>query len=498
MPISSNARSKADKAALTALLDALPQPVREADINVRYLKDEVVFTLEDGNAALSRDEYQAWADMGYPWDHAGPVLFDAAPPVPEPDVTPEPTPEPEFRPQPKPSAARKGKAKPPAPPAPSKGRARPVEDADPAFDELAAQALDIDEEERRGSIEGNAARLKRGELMLRLSGLSKAAGRPLKAVLRGLNQSAAALAADHGVDYKEITESEASTTRKVVERFGSSGSFRMVNAVNPVTGNPLVADDGRPPQKDLTEVAVNKLYAAAEYVSPDMAEKDLDAILSFLHRHSEKVVKKAKSVAKANDVPFLSMVMDIDKLRVVSKSPITGDEIKVEADEQTALAALKEMAGEPQKEDVATLKMARGWYEGTWKRLKGLFDAACATYAPQLVNETTGSVSNVFVLESTLTQFFDPIEDEGVQRVLGALVSMGHLSEAQANAFVNEFAVDDETGEWSRTVSSIVAEAAGDAHALDDEAAEDEDPFALEDLDDADLPDEEDEPDDDF
>jgi len=494
MPISSNARSAADKKSFKALLAALPKDAKSGEIDIKYTRDGIRVTVEGEARDLSRDEYEGWEGAGFPWQN-GP----ASPDFSKPEAA-EPLP---FNPQPKPSSKKKAAAKEPAPepkPKPQKTRKHvEPEQADSIFEELAAQAIDISNEEHKGSINSNAARLRRGELMLRLAGVSKAAKIPMKTVLRDVNADAAALAANSGVTYAEITEQEASTTRKVVERFGSSGTFRLVNAVNPVTGDPLVGDNGKPLVRDLTEVAVNKLYTAADYVDESTDEAALDQLLSFLLRHGEKVVKAAKRVAKRNDIGIYSVIKDVDALRVTSNSPLTGKEVKIEADEATILGALREMAGEPEKEDIATIRTSRAWYEGTWRRVKGMVDAVAGAFIPQVVNETTGQTSNVFVLERTLTQLFDPIEDDNVHRLLGALVASGDLTDAQADEFINNFAVDTETGEWARTTSSITAKDEEDADLEDDGDGED----VLDGIDDIDLPegteeDDDSEEDDDF
>lgn len=483
MPISSNARSTADKKSFKALLAALPADVKAGDIDIKYTKDGIRVTADDIALDLTRTEYDNWQAAGFPWlIDKGPAAPSFSAPTPAPAPSPEPKP---FNPQPKP-ASRKKAAKPAPEPKPKKERKHvEPEQAAPVFEELAAQAIDISNEEHKGSINSNAARLRRGELMIRLAGVAKAAKMPMKTVLRDVNADAAAMAANSGVTYSEITEQEASTTRKVVERFGSSGEFRLVDAINPITGEPLVGDDGQPLRRDLTEVAVNKLYAAADYVDDTTEEAALDTILSFLLRNTEKVVKAAKRVAKRNDTSLHAVISDVNRVRSTSVSPLTGKEVEVEADESTLLNVLREMAGEPEKEDIASLRTSRSWYEGTWLRIKGMVDAVAGAFIPQVVNESTGQTSNVFVLERTLTQLFDPIEDENVHRLLGALVASGDLTEGQANEFINSFAFDAETGEWSRTVSGITAGDADDAD-LDDD---DDDDDLLDGIDDIDVPD---------
>ncbi|MFW6031589.1 MAG: hypothetical protein ACOC9T_03270, partial [Myxococcota bacterium] len=421
---------------------------------------------DDDPIRFSRPDFQHWADEGFPWSDGKPVMpgeededeAEADEPAEEEAApTPEPAPEP---------AAPKRERK-----------AAPI--GDDVLDDLAVSAFEIEEDERAGNHGRNAARYKRGELMIRLREISQATKRSLKDLLADLNHRTLALASEHSIaGFSVISETEASDMRKVVSAFGSSGEFRHVYGVNPGTGAPLVADDGKPMPVPLTEVAPNKLLPLVKYVDDDT---DIDPLVSFAHSTTEKVVKKANSVAKRLDRPITAIINDITKLRTRKPSPLGPDvgEIEVPPEEKDVLNHLREMVGEQPQEDVATLRTSRGWYEDTWLEIKETVSAICRRFAPTAISETTNEVSNVFILERILTAFYHPREDDGVQRLLGVLVAAEEISKEQADEWVNTMVRDDETGEWHRIGEAINADdaevAAGETGDDDEEGVFDDD-----------------------
>lgn len=486
MPIAYEATNAADRKAGKAIVLALGKALGSDHVGITFAPDAVTIASEDLgiDTTLTRDEFDNWKATRFAWDN-GPVLTvpnpaeEAAPPAEERPI----------RPQPKPSRKSKAKGdkteavlkkvkapKPKAEPKPKAPRKPKVEDASDLVADLAAQALDIAAEEASGEHGRNAARFKRGELMLRLTGISQAAKVPAKKLLKLMNERTITLASASSIpDFHPITEQEASTTRRVVQAFGSSGEFNLLDAVDPATGNPLLNDAGEPYQVPLTEVAMNKLYPLVEYAE----EGHLDTLLSFAYRNSEKVVKAAKRVAKSLEKPIMTVIEDTNKMRVTKPSPL-GEEvgaIEVPPDEKEIVRALREMMGEAPEPDIASLKTSRAWYEGTWNPLKSFVSSVARAFIPEVVNESSGEVSNVFILERILTQLFHPLADgdKGAQRILGALVEAGDLTEGQAHDFVDSFAFDPESERWERIVSGVVP---SDAAILDNEdESDDEDDF---------------------
>jgi hypothetical protein len=453
MPIKSNAKLAADKKAAKAFITALADKVGGDPVELSFGDGEVNITVDGVLTTMSRTSFDNWLGEGAHWNGNGPAS------------TPRP-----ILAQPKPGT-RKTKTTPPAPkrapepeaPAPTpkpKAKAqRKTADADDVIDSIVAEAFTIAQEERRG------------ELMVRIQGISEASKVPVKKLLSMVNERSISLASQHSVpDFTPITEQEATTTRRVVQAFGSSGDFRYVDAIDPATGAPLVNDSGEPLSMPITEVAMNKLYPLVEYAD----EGSLDSLLSFAHRNTEKVVKAAKRVAKSLERPFMAVVDDVNALRTKKASPLGPEvgEVQVPPDEIDIISHLKGMIGEAPESDVVSLKTSRAWYDGTFVPLKELFSAIARSFMPDLVNQTTGQVSNVFVLERILTQFYNPFTDEGVQRVLGALVASGDLTESHAHEFVDSFAMNAENNNWERVVSGVVPE---DSSALDDDGDLDDD-----------------------
>lgn len=459
MPITTNAKAKPDVALAKDLVKALKGQVGDDIVDVKFFKTLVRLTVNDDDPIrLSRSDFMFWAEAGYPWENDAPVLSEE-PPEPEGDDDFDDPPEQAEAPEPvKPEPAEAA----PAAPQPKKERkAAPI--GDDVLEDLANSAFLIEEHERGGKQGRNEARFQRGELMIRLRDISQASKRPMKELLSELNTRTLALASENAITgFATITESEASDTRRVVSAFGGSGEFQHVFGVNPGTGQPMVADDGRPIRIPLTQVALNKLVPLAEYVDD---EADPDRLVSFAHSTTEKVVKKAKSVAKKLDRPMLSVINDITKLRVRMPSPLGPDvgEIEVPPDEKETVNALREMVGEKPQEDIATLRTSRGWYEGTWLEIKETVSAICRRFNPSAVAETTNEVSNVYILERILTAYYHPQDDDGVQRLLGMLVASEEIAEAQANEWINTMARDPETGEWERAAEAVTAEDADTA-----------------------------------
>lgn len=510
MPITTDAKTPEDKALAKAMIMRLAGRLADEEVAVKFLKTKVKVEMPDSLADMSRAQFDRWAEAEFPWNDSGPKL-----------VAPKEEADDNFRPQPKQAGAKKGKGRkaPPkrtstpdealdAPAPPPRKRAEPkaTEPSSDLLNDLIDEAFEIEEEARSGSVGRNAARFKRGELMIRLQGISQASKTPVKKLLTYLNEGTLARASENSIaGFEIITEQEATTVRRVVSAFGSSGEFRHVAGVDPATGAPMTGDDGKPILLPLTEVAVNKLYPLAEYAD----EVEPDTLLSFAHATTEKVVKKTKNVAKRLERPIQDVISDVVKMRVKKMSPLgeAVGEIEAPADEATVLASLREVAGEAPEPDIATLKTSRAWYDGTWIPLKRLVDAIAQAFMPDRVNEATGQTSNVYILERILTAFYHPAEDAGVQRVLGALVAAEDITEEQANAFIDGFR-ETEDG-WER-VNPVEAEDV--VSVLDDEPepveVDDSDEADDDDFDDFDLdtppapeqdePDEDDEDDDDF
>lgn len=452
MPITTNAKSPSDKRAFKAIVTALNSTIGDDELNVVFEKGSVAFGIEGSEPTVLPDaDFHRWSTAGYPWD-GGPIMPAESAPI---------------RPQPKPGAKRKpGAAK--AAPVEKITERRKAPSVDPLLDNLVTEAFEIDQEERSGDQGRNVARFRRGELMIRLDGIAKASKRTAKELLGAVNQGLVSLASRHNVlDLDPITEQEATTTRRVVEAFGSSGEFKHVYGINPVTGDPLVNDAGDRFELPVTSVALNKLYPLVEYAK----EGHADELLSFAHRHTEKVVKATKTVAKRTGAPFLKVARDVSALRVKKPNPLGADlgEVKAPPAEKEVLNALREMMGEAPEPDIATLKTSRAWYESTWLPIRALVDAIARRYMPDTLSAASNGVSNVFILERTLTQFYNPAEDEGVHRILGALVTAGDLSEANAHAFVDTHAFNPESGEWEATASGIARQVEADAAGLPDD-----------------------------
>lgn len=358
-------------------------------------------------------------------------------------------------------------ALPPQASEPRAARVRVVADTnadDRILDALADSAFEVGVNERRGELDKNSARFERGELMARLLGLAQAERVPFKRLLSDLNERLAQRAAENALaDFQLITEQEATTTRRVVEAFGSSREFRLVNAVNPNTGEPLVDDSGQPPLTSIREVPLNKLYALVDYAD----EKDQDQLLSFAYRHSERVVKKVRSIAKREGKPVTQLMKQLDRKRKPASHPVTGQAIAVQLTEKDMLEELRKLAGEAPPVEVKSIKTDAAWYDTFWVPLKALFDEVMRQARP---DEFAGGVSNVFVLERTLGQFFNVNDDAGRQQALRALVEAEDITPEQARELHARLAFNPGVSRWEvdAPLDEVARDPAAEGEADDD------------------------------
>lgn len=460
MAIKHNAQEANDKADLKALRKAWGAKfIKDHDIEIDFAKGHVTLVIPELGIdhRTTRKRWGEWVADGFPGENGE---------VPLPPLTPA------ARKQ----AARQARAEAPAEPvrgAVAAVEARPkaaplVEPSEDFLGDLAHRTLEVALAEREGDHGKNAARFRRGELMLELAGVAKASGVKIKDALIDLNERTLELAENNAIiGYEPINEQEASRTRKVVQAFGSSGEFRLVNAISRVTGEPVVLDDGQPPLMSLTDVALNKLVPLTE-----LAEEDPDEVLSFAYRHNEKVVGKAKSVAKQTGEPLIKIIRKLDRARVKAPHPVTGELIEVQPEGREAIDFLGALVGEEPTPDVVSIKTSRGFYEAFFEPLKQLMSAVASRYNPSLVaQDSEGQVSNVLVLEHTIAQYFNVHEDAGVKSALGAMVRAETISQRQAEEFLDTTAYDPDSGEWLQVRD--VAEA---ADALDDYGDWEDDP----------------------
>lgn len=382
-------------------------------------------------------------------------------------------PKPNAKAKAKPKAAPKPKAEPKAKPkAEPKAKAAPPTPSDNYITELAADAIEIAMAESAGERGRNHARFQRGALMLRLEQMARVTKESRKEMLARVNARSLELAERHALlNYEPISDQEASMTKRVVERFGNSGEYPLVNAISRLTGQPVVNDAGETLTVNITDVAINKLYALA-----DIDALEVEAAVSFAFRHTEQVVKKAKAVARRNNEPLADILAKVDAARVKVPHPATGDTIDVQPEGKEALEVLAALAGEAPAPDVVSIKTSRAFYDGFFVPLKKLMTAVVKRYKPEVVAASgDGMVSNVFVLETTLAQYFNIYEDEGVSAALGALVRAEVLSLGQASDFLGTHAYDATTDEWRAVADTAEAVEIMDELDDDDDDGDDDD-----------------------
>lgn len=353
-----------------------------------------------------------------------------------------------------------------------------------AFHDLVRDSFEVLRQEHAGEIGRNVARLRKGQIMTvverfkerakaeELEGLTTT-----KEILGALNSGLIAFANSHGIvdRFNRITENEATITRMVFERFtgqdGINARFRLLDAVDEATGRPLLNDAGEPIEVPISEVAVNNLYPLAEYAT----DLNRDKLASFAQRFSEKVVKGAKKLSKDRDIPILDVVEDINSLRRTVVSPVTEDEVAIQADEGSALSWIREQRGEEPPSEIINITTTRDWYESEYVPLKAIATQLYLTFGLPL--NDSGEISNVKLLERIIGQYFS-VHEYGPQRLIAAFVDAEDITTAKAERFLTRWRWDAERGEMvEQEVSEEEAQALVDAVATGDTPAEPEEEF---------------------
>jgi len=494
MAITSNAKTRKQQDLLKALVKSLGPKAKGASVQLSFGEAEVNMVFDGHKYLVPTDKFEDWAANGFQLTKTGsPALgrwkTTEGDPV---EVTEAAQEAPEEKPAPKGrrTPAKKAEAKPAASRGNAKRKPKPSDEnieaakaeaksvtASPKVEEqaarkpkatkppvgaysldeelqaLAEEAYEIEAEQQTGEVGSNSARYKLGLLVLKLDQLkarAKEEGRTewanRKALLELLNKGQLAIAdkRDATRKFKPIDEGEATAMSKVAETFLAgdlTARFKLVDTINPVTGEPLVGDDGEPLEVPVTEVAPSKLYPLAKHATSD----NFHSLVSFAHNYNESNVKAVVKLSDKLDKPVDEVIDDIARQRRAIMSPITDETIEVGMDDDGLKLWLKEMAPEPPPSPYYSITTERGWAESVWEPLLGVLSAINDMDHFITPNEQTGRVSNVFALERAITQFFNVHEEDGFQRVLGALHQAGDISEARAVEIASMYAFDPET-----------------------------------------------------
>ena len=545
MGITTDASTTRQRKIVKDFIKGLGDKAKGISAQLNFDENALEFRYEDNRYLLPIDRFEDWAGKGFPFTQSGsPQLGrwkeDGGEPTEAPEEEPERAQEaPEEKPAPKP---RKGAPKKTAPAqakrqAPKKPKPKLTDEEvaaakaeiksvtveprvegqttakaqreapkptpsnriaiehglDTALRALAEEAYAIEEEQHSGELGANAARYKLGLLVLKLDDIKARAKEEgderlgtRKALLEMLNKGQLAIADARGATrrFKPIEEGEATAMSKVAETFlggDLSTRFKLVDTINPVTGEPLVGDDGEPPEVPVTEIAPSKLYPLVKHVTSD----NFHRLVSFAHNYNEANVKTAVRFADKLEKPLAEVVKQITDLRHTIASPVTEKAVEAGLDDDGLKLWLREHMPASPPSPYYTITTERGWGESIWEPVKSVLAAINERYGFATPNEETGELSNVFVLERTFTQYFNPYEESGFQRIIGALITAGDISEEQGSELVGEYGFDPDTAglrgrteEEKAALFGEEAEAAILAEAEDgDDEGEDEPPF---------------------
>jgi len=500
MPITTDASKREHRALVKDFIRRLGEDAKGITAEINFGEEDVEFKYEGSRYLVPHSKFNDWASNGFPFTKTGspqlgrwreenlePGDPPRAPEKPKEAPQEKPAPKPrkaprakqetkEAAPQAKPKGRPKAGSKPKpteeavaAPKAPPTKRATPPtsivqaasefpEDGtvDQQIEFLTKRAYEIEAEEEQGTLGANAARYKRGALVLmldRVKDRAKAEGREelatRKALLDLLNRGQLGIADNRDTlhRFKPLSEDEATVMSKVVDKFCAgdiTSRFRLLDTINPNTGEPLVSDGGEELRIPITEVAPNKLYPLVRHV-PGESSDDFHRMVSFAHNYSEGNVKSVVNLAAKLNKPVLEVVKQVMSQRRRHISATTDNEVRASLDDDALKLWIKDQAPPAPPSPYYNITTERGFGESVWEPLKGVLSAINEKFGFATANETTGEVSSIFVFERTITQFFNPHEEEGYQAILGALVKAGDLTEDQAAEMVDVYGFDSET-----------------------------------------------------
>lgn len=319
--------------------------------------------------------------------------------------------------------------------------------AESELDRLIADMTETVLQERRGEIAKNEARWHKGEQVARVDDIAaryKQAGRDDLAS-RSKLMDYATNAVEETVRSQGIIEgisrlnsTELAFTKKAYTTFaqhygGPTGTFRLLDQLDEM-GHPLEDEDGNPYVKQIGEIALNKAYHLADY----MTTANRDRLLSFAWGYSEATCRGLFNLLKernAQQYPErVDDILDAFYENTVEVQDDSGAFVKINMPDADARDFLRQRGAKVQPQ-VKSIKVDAALYEGMWS---DVVEHASVIWK-WLGNEThpeTGYMRNTVLLERLLA-FFSPSE-YGFSNLVQMLVESGDMTKAQATQFLEE------------------------------------------------------------
>lgn len=310
--------------------------------------------------------------------------------------------------------------------------------------------------ERSGELQKNEARYQKGEHLVALEDL----GRKLKEAgdtrfksqrqVMDFARERVRSAMEHAgvIDTtleKRLSDQEVSATRTVYRTYmhgGMDTSFRLVDTINPETGQPYQDDTGNPPEMPVKGIALNKLYILAKMHNPE----DHDAIVSFAHRTGEKALTAARKLMDPEKDNAVDVITEIQGF--LDTDPVNAQGEPYNSTDEAILDFVANRLGKAAPTSVKTIKVDAGWFEGQWSEIKAV--ATALFKHVQFTLDDKGEAPNTQILERMANAAFADFEDseEGIVRGIVNLFELGEdITDEQASEFVEAYFNPPQEGE---------------------------------------------------
>lgn len=323
-----------------------------------------------------------------------------------------------------------------------------IEEASKQLDSEVAALTKVIRGERSGELQKNEARYAKGERLANLEDIAnrlKAAGdkrfKSNRAVLAFAREKVQESIADQGVIdtglAQRLSDQEVSASRTVYRTYmhnGMNTTFRLVDTIDPTTGQPYQDDAGNPPEMPITGIAMNKLYILAKVYNPE----DHDQIISFAHRTGEKALTAARKLMNPEEDNAAEVIKEIQEY--LDSDPVKDDGEPFKSADEAIIDLVAKRTGKTAPSQVKSIKVDAGWYESFWRPAKEIATALSKSQGWPL--DEKGEVSNTVLLERiialALPDFTNGPED-AVNEILNVFMNSDELTEEQATQFFDQY-----------------------------------------------------------
>lgn len=308
--------------------------------------------------------------------------------------------------------------------------------------------------ERTGELTKNEARWSKGGRLVRFEELARDLKEAGADDFTGRGNTALSMAREMIDEYfrarnvvessrTRLSASEVSMTRKIWTTYlqhegGTDATFRIVDARDPETGNPITDDSGNPPEAKVTSIAPNKAYALADFYAPD----DRDKLLSFMHRNSERTVLAAAKLfaEKPNRVPEIIDALN-ETAYEAEVARLKGEGEGLTAEELMMDHISKERGVTPPS-SVKSIKIEANLFNGDWTDTKRVATAIAVGTGNRDLLDDKGEIRNTALMEMILGTFFAP-RLYGAANLIEMFVSADIISEQEGSAFLASYSQGD-------------------------------------------------------